>query len=143
MAYWCGKFMHLVAVVLAVTAFTFVMLDLLPVSIAHEVAGSGATGADLVAVRKELGLDAPVAVRYGRWLTGMLHGELGTSLSTRQPVGAALRAHLPVTLELLALTQIFTLVLAVPVGIVSACLLYTSDAADELDGGVLGGGRGS
>lgn len=115
-----GKFLHLILVVLAVSVITFVMLDLLPVSIVHDIAGHNATAGDVAAIRDQLGLDAPVLVRYGRWLAGALQGDLGHSLSTGESVGAAIRSHLPVTLELLVLAQLFTLALALPVGIVSA-----------------------
>lgn len=120
MGFFWGKFIHLVIVVFVVTAVTFVMLDLLPADIAHEVAGQGATSRDVAAVREELGLNDAVLVRYGRWLAGAARGELGTSLATRQPVGEAIASHLPVTLELLLLAQLFALALALPAGIVSA-----------------------
>lgn len=120
MRFFAGKFLHLIAVVLVVTAVTFVMLDLLPVSIAHEIAGQGATARDVAAIRGQLRLNDPVALRYGRWLTGVLHGDLGSSLSSGEPVGAAVRSHLPVSLELLVLAQIFTIILSLPTGIVSA-----------------------
>ncbi|RNC66643.1 MAG: ABC transporter permease [Desulfuromonadales bacterium] len=120
MGFFWGKFVHLVVVVLAVTAVTFVMLDLLPADVAHEVAGQSATSRDVAAVRQELGLNDSVAARYGRWLAGAARGDLGTSLVTRQPVGEAIASHLPVTLELLLLAQLFALALAIPAGIVSA-----------------------
>lgn len=114
------KFVHLLLVVLIVTAITFVMLDYLPVSIAHEVAGSGASAGNIAAIRQQLGLDDPVLVRYARWVSGALRGELGLSLSSGEPVGAAIRSHLPVTLELISLAQLMALALALPAAIVSA-----------------------
>ncbi|HWI40599.1 MAG TPA: ABC transporter permease [Verrucomicrobiae bacterium] len=120
MRFFAGKFLHLLLVVLAVTLFTFVMLDLLPVSIAHDIAGQGASAADVAGIRQRLGLDDPVAVRYGRWLFGALRGDLGISLYSGNPVGAVIGAHLPVTVELLVLAQLFALAMALPVGIVSA-----------------------
>lgn len=120
MRVFSGKLIHLIIVVFAVTALTFVMLDLLPASIAHEIAGQGATASDVATIREQLGLNDPVLVRYVRWLGGVLRGDLGYSLYSRQPVAQAIASHLPVTLELLVLAQFFALVLAVPVGIVSA-----------------------
>lgn len=120
MRFLAGKFLHLLVVVLTVSVVTFVMLDLLPVSIAHEVAGHDATVGTIAAIREGLGLNDPVLVRYGKWLADVLHGDLGTSFSTNQSVSAALRTHLPVTLELLVLAQLLALALAVPIGIVSA-----------------------
>lgn len=115
-----GKFLHLVIVVVTVTALTFVMLNLMPVSIAHVIAGHNATMKDVAAIEAQLGLNDPVTVRYGKWLAGVMTGNLGKSLVTGQPVRAALASHLPVTLELLILTQMFALVIALPIGIISA-----------------------
>lgn len=120
MRFLSGKFIHLLAVVFAVTALTFVMLNLLPASIAHEIAGQNATAGNVAALQKQLGLNDPVLVRYGRWLADALQGNLGSSLVTGQPVARIIASHLPVTLELLLLSQLFALLLAVPIGIVSA-----------------------
>jgi peptide/nickel transport system permease protein len=120
MRFLVGKFLHLLAVVFAVTALTFVMLNLLPTSIAHEIAGQSATAGDVAALREQLGLNDPILVRYGKWLSGAVRGDLGSSLVTRQPVTKTIASHLPVTLELLLLSQLFALLLAVPIGIVSA-----------------------
>jgi len=120
MRFLSGKFIHLLAVVFAVTALTFMMLNLLPTSIAHEIAGQNATAGNVAALQKQLGLNDPVLVRYGRWLADALQGNLGSSLVTGQPVARIIAAHLPVTLELLLLSQLFALLLAVPIGIISA-----------------------
>lgn len=115
-----NKIAHLLLVVLAVTALTFVMTDKLPADIAAEIAGHGADSAELAEVRERLGLNRPVLLRYATWLGGVCRGEFGKSLATEQPVRAALASHLPVTLELLALAQLFALLLSLPAGIISA-----------------------
>lgn len=120
MRLWARKITHLLLVVFAVSAITFVVLDLMPLSIAHEIAGRRANAGDIAAIREALRLDDPVPVRFGSWLVGVLRGELGNSMMTGEPVGASLRSHFPVTLELLVLSQLFALLLAVPVGIFSA-----------------------
>ena len=120
MRFWSGRFAHLILVVLAVSVITFVMLDLLPVSVAHEIAGRNATAADIAAIRERLDLNDPVLLRYGRWLTDVLHADLGRSLTSGQSVGAAIRSQLPVTIELLLMAQAMSLSLALPIGIVSA-----------------------
>ncbi len=120
MRFFWTKSIHLVLVVLAVTLLTFVMLDRLPMDVAAEVAGYGASSADLAAVREELGLNRPLAVRYGHWLAGAARGDLGKSFASGQPVGEAIRSHLPVTLELVSLAQGFALLLALPLAVVSA-----------------------
>lgn len=115
-----GKLVHFIAVVLAVSAVTFVALDLMPFSIVHEIAGRTATAADVTAIREELRLDDPVPLRYGRWLASALQGDLGNSLTSGEPVGAAIRAHLPVTLELVLLGQLIALAVAVPIALLCA-----------------------
>jgi peptide/nickel transport system permease protein len=114
------KLLHLLLVVLAVTLLTFVMTDQLPADIAVEIAGHGADASELAEVREHLGLNRPVLVRYAAWMGGVCRGEFGKSLATEQPVIHALRSHLPVTLELLVLSQLFALLLALPAGIVTA-----------------------
>ena len=120
MRYFWNKITHLLLVVLAVTLLTFVMTDRLPADIAAEVAGHGANAAELAEVRERLGLNRPVLMRYAAWMGGVCRGDLGKSLATELPVTAALYSHIPVTLELLALSQLFTLLLAIPAGIVTA-----------------------
>jgi len=114
------KLLHLLVVLLAVSALTFVMTDRLPADIAAEISGRGATAADLAEVRERLGLNRPVLSRYASWLGGVCKGKLGNSLATELPVTESLRSHLPVTLELLLLSQFFALLLAFPAGIVTA-----------------------
>jgi peptide/nickel transport system permease protein len=120
MRFFWNKITHLLLVVISVTALTFVMTDRLPADIAAEVAGRGASPEELAEVRERLGLNQPVLVRYATWISGVCRGEFGKSLATEQPVTAALASHLPVTLELLVLAQLFALLLALPAGIITA-----------------------
>lgn len=115
-----GKFLHLIVVILAVTVLTFAMLDLLPTSAAYAVAGANASAHDIAAIQEDLGLGDPALVRYGKWLAGVLRGDLGVSLVSGQPVAQAVASHLPATVELVVLAQLFTLLIAVPVGLFSA-----------------------
>jgi peptide/nickel transport system permease protein len=82
-----------------------------------------AMGQDRVAyeaMRKELGLDQPIPVQYARWLTRALQGDLGRSVRTREAVVEGLGARLPVTIQLTAMALCFALLVALPVGIISA-----------------------
>ena len=120
MHYLLRKFVHLLVVVLAVTALTFMMVDRLPADIAAEKAGIDSSAEDLAAMRERLGLNEPVLARYGKWISATLKGDLGSSLASGQPVSAAIQSHLPVTLELLLLAQLIALFLALPLGIFTA-----------------------
>lgn len=72
--------------------------------------------AQLAAVRRDLGLDRPVYVQYGRWLGRVLAGNLGTSVRTGRPIGALIREALPFTLELAIYAVVLAVLIAVPVG---------------------------
>ncbi|WP_022663799.1 ABC transporter permease [Desulfospira joergensenii] len=114
------RLIRLFGVVLAVTAITFVLVDFLPGNIAYDIAGEEATMEDIEALQKELGLDRPVIIRYGNWLADIAKGDLGKSFRTQEPVLEAILSRLPVTIELMVLSQLFALALAVPLGILSA-----------------------
>jgi len=73
------------------------------------------------AIRHRMGLDVPVHIQYGRWMTGIItRGDLGTSLWTQQPVTEEIGRRLPVTIELGLLSIIIAQIIALPVGIISA-----------------------
>lgn len=114
------KLIHLMLVALAVTLLTFVMTDRLPADVAVTVAGAGASEADIAQVRERLGLNRPVLVRYAAWMGGICTGDFGRSLTTEQPVVASLRSHIPVTLELVLISQLFALLLSIPAALASA-----------------------
>ena len=76
---------------------------------------------DRAALEKMLGLDLPAYVQYGRWLGGIvLHGTLGESLWTGQPIESKIAGRLSVTLELGVMAILIGLLIAVPVGVYSA-----------------------
>jgi peptide/nickel transport system permease protein len=72
------------------------------------------------AMRQELGLDQPIPVQYVLWLNRAVHGDLGTSIRTREPVVEAIRNRFPITLQLTVVAMAIALLVALPVGIVSA-----------------------
>jgi peptide/nickel transport system permease protein len=82
--------------------------------------GEEATTENLARFRARLGFDRPLIVQYGDWLGRALHGDLGRSIRTNQPVVQAIVERLPVTLRLIAFSMVISLAIAVPLGIVSA-----------------------
>jgi peptide/nickel transport system permease protein len=111
---------RLAVVLFVVTAFTALTVELLPGDPAIAVLGPDADPAQIAALRTQLGLDRALPMRYLDWLGGAVTGDLGTSIRTGQEVAAAIGARLPVTLELLLLSQILALALAVPVAVLAA-----------------------
>ena len=117
---------------LVVSLLVFGITQVLPADAAVTLLGENATPEALAAVRERLGLGDPAWVQYGRWLGGVLHGDLGTSLRTGQPVGPALMLALGRSLTLAGFALVLTLVLAVPLGVVAA--LRRGRAADVVAG---------
>lgn len=120
MRFICKKLLRLILVVIAVSALTFLMVNLLPGDVANMIGGRSASPEDIEAIRKDLGLDRNILARYFIWLGHLIQGDLGTSYLTQEPVLRGILTRLPVTFELLVITQIFTLLLALPLGILSA-----------------------
>jgi peptide/nickel transport system permease protein len=82
---------------------------------------SGNVGArELAKLRKDLGLDRPYYEQYGIWLWQMVSLNPGYSIFTNEPIAVALKKSIPVTLELATLALILGLVIAIPVGVLSA-----------------------
>ena len=109
-----------IPVLWGVTFLTFVVMNLLPGDAAQELLGANATPAEVHQLEIQLHLNEPFWVRYGNWLDGALHGNLGTSLTNGENVSTILGARLPVTAELLAYAFIGSVVLAIGVAILAA-----------------------
>ena len=115
-----SRLFRLLAVVMAVTFASYSMVSLLPGDVVTAVLGERATEADRVAARHDLHLDDPLPVRYGRWVAEAVTGDLGTSYRTHQPVSEAIGQRIWVTLELVFLSQLLALALAIPMAIFAA-----------------------
>jgi peptide/nickel transport system permease protein len=120
MRYFLRKLLRLIPILLLVTAAAFLLLNLLPGDVAIAILGNQATPAAIEQVRAELGLDQPLVVRYLHWLAGFMHGDLGRSYITRVPILEQIADRLPVTLELMLLSQGLALLLAIPAGVLCA-----------------------
>ena len=103
-----------------VSLLVFAITQILPADAAVMLLGENATADALAAVRSKLGLDAPVWLQYGHWLTGVLHGDFGVSMRTGQPVGPALFEALGRSLLLALFAIVLMLCLALPLGIIAA-----------------------
>lgn len=120
MRYVLKRLRYLLSVLFVVTLLTFLLVNVLPGDIAYDIAGQEASEADVQAIREELGLDQPVLSRYIQWLGGVLTGDWGTSFRTGEPVMEAILSRFSVTFELTLIAQFFAILVAVPLGIISA-----------------------
>lgn len=98
----------------------FLLMKAIPGDPARIAAGRTATPGQVEAARQRLGLDEPLIEQYLGYLGRLLHGDLGTSVVTFQPVTSDLASVLPPTLELVALTMAINLGVAVPLGVIAA-----------------------
>ena len=115
------KLPALIATLLAVSFLTFMLVSLLPGDPAVQILGAeGATPEAVAEVREELGLNAPLPVRYARWLGDAVTGDLGRSFRTNQPVLEAIIERIPVTMEIAVLALFISLAFAIPLGMLSA-----------------------
>ena len=115
--YVAQRLLLLIPVMLVISAIVFSLMHLIPGDPAQVLLGFENTDpAQLEAVRRDLGLDRPVYVQYGRWLAKLLRGDLGTSVRTGRPIRILVAEALPFTLELATYALILAVVIAIPVG---------------------------
>ena len=115
--------------ILVFLSVRFIPGDIIDTMLASEE--NSMVGIDREALLRQLGLDVPVYVQYGRWLRGIfLHGTLGNSLLGAWTVEEKIIGRLPVTIELGLLAILIALLIALPVGIYSA--IRQDTAADYL-----------
>ena len=114
------RLLALIPVLIGVTLLVFFILDLAPGDPAKTILGEQARPEDIIALREQMGLDDPFFVRYGRYMVGLLHGDLGTSYKTGDPVGAEIGARMPDTALLAVAATIISVLLALPLGVIAA-----------------------
>jgi peptide/nickel transport system permease protein len=119
-----------VPVLVCVSIVAFVLLRLAPGDPATLQAGLDASPEVIAAVRHELALDQPLPFQYAAWASRVLHGDLGVSYSSRQPVTQLIAQRLPVTAQITVMALFLIVVIGVPLGILSA--LHKDGATDQM-----------
>ena len=114
------RLLSAIPVLWGVTFLTFLTLNALPGDAASALLGINATPAEIRAFSIKLHLNEPLWVRYGHWLGGVVHGNLGSSLASPQTVASVLEQRLPVTLELVAYALVITFVVSIPLAVLCA-----------------------
>ena len=103
-----------------VALFVFLMLRLSPGDPAAVIAGDYASPADVERIREALGLNEPIVVQFGTWIWTLMRGDLGISIFTDLPVTHLIAQRLEPTLMLSLTTIVFSILVAVPMGVVAA-----------------------
>jgi peptide/nickel transport system permease protein len=120
LAYVIRRILATIPVMAVVALFVFSLLYIAPGDPAAVIAGDQATPADVERIRQSLGLDRPFLVQFGDWVWNIVHANLGTSMFTGLPVTKMIAQRLEPTLSLMAVTLVFAISVAVPLGVVAA-----------------------
>jgi peptide/nickel transport system permease protein len=120
LAFTIRRLLSTVMVMTTVAVFIFLLLHLSPGDPAAIIVGDNATPAQIDAVRKQLGLDDPLAVQFVRWLGGVLRGDLGISIFSHEPVNKLIGQRIEPTVSLAATTILLAVAIAVSFGVLAA-----------------------
>ena len=115
-----ARLLFLVPQVTGIILVGFLLIKAVPGDPATLMLGPMASTDSIVRLRAELGLDQPVAVQFLIYLQRLVHGDLGTSWQTTQPVLSDLRTRFPATLELVTYGLLVALCIGIPLGVLSA-----------------------
>jgi peptide/nickel transport system permease protein len=110
----------LVLVIFGVSVICFVISRLIPGDPAQMMLGPRATPQAIAEMRSRLGLDQPVTTQYIQYMSDLLRGDFGVSIITRQPVLGELWSYIPATLELMLMAMVLSIVVGVPLGVLTA-----------------------
>lgn len=119
-AYLLRRLSFVIFILLGVTLITFVVARVIPSDPAALYAGPTARGPALAAARQILRLDRPLYEQYLDYAKGLVHGDWGDSLRTKQPVLHGIMTYAPVSLELVMVAMLFATVVGVGLGVITA-----------------------
>jgi peptide/nickel transport system permease protein len=119
-AYLIRRVLATIPVMAVVAIFVFMLLHVGPDDPAAIIAGDLANRADVARIHAQLGLDEPIAKQFVLWLWRILHGDLGTSIFSNLPVTRMIGQRIEPTVSLALCTMVFSVICAVPMGILAA-----------------------
>jgi peptide/nickel transport system permease protein len=124
--YFVRRLLSAVPVVFVITFATFVLMQMLPGGpLAAYENNPEITQKDIERLRHEMGLDRPIHVQYYAWLKNVASGDWGYSFTTKRPVLTEIWDRLPNTVYLTGVSLLVSLLIAIPVGIISATRQYS------------------
>nr|WP_330400256.1 nickel ABC transporter permease [Pseudobutyrivibrio ruminis] len=123
MKYTIKRILQLIPILFAITFLSFAMMRLAGSNVVEQKmlnTGQVVTDAQLEAAKAELGLDKPFLVQYITWLNDLLHGDMGVSFVSGMDVFDTFISKLPATLFLTVTSIVLTVIISIPLGIISA-----------------------
>jgi peptide/nickel transport system permease protein len=113
-------------VLIGVSTLVFLLIHLIPGDPVQAMLGDSASPQDIATLRERLGLNRPLYVQYAGFMTGIVRGDLGTSIRTNQTVTSAIAERMPATAELALAAMTVAILIAIPLGILAAVRAGTS-----------------
>jgi ABC-type dipeptide/oligopeptide/nickel transport system permease component len=118
--YFGQRLLYAIPALWLIVTMVFLLAHIVPGDPVAQMLGEGARVEDLQQLRHALGLDLPLWTQYGRYISGVLHGNLGESFRFQQPVLQVVASHYPATLELSIVALLICAGIAIPAGILAA-----------------------
>jgi peptide/nickel transport system permease protein len=118
--YVVRRVLAIIPVLFGISILVFLLVHLIPGDVAQILLGTQATDQQLETLRRTFGLDRPLPVQYLDWLSHILRGDFGVSFRTNRPVLPDLVSRFGVTVQLTLVSMLIALVVAVPLGAISA-----------------------
>jgi len=123
--YILRRLMLMIPVLIGVTFLVYFIISLTPGDPAAMILGNGATEEAVVQLREDMGLNDPVIVQYGNYMKDLFTGDMGTSYSTGKAVSGEIGQRFPNTFKLTVSAIILSVLISIPIGVVSATRQYS------------------
>lgn len=128
--YIIRRFLQMIPIAFGILTLVFSLIHLIPGDPALQIAGEGARPEDVANIRKSLGLDDPLWTQYVHYIGKVFRGDLGTSFQTNEAVSKQIASRYPATIQLAIAAMIVAILVAFPLGIISA--IYRNSWIDNL-----------
>ena len=113
------------ALVVSITVLVFLTIHLIPGDPVELIAGIEADEETKKSIREGMGLDQPLVVQYGRYISGLMRGDMGNSLWTQKPVTSEIFRRAEATFEIVLFGLFMSVLIAIPSGVLSATRPYS------------------
>ena len=125
--FFLSRLLQLIPVLLGVAVFVFLLMHITPGDPVELMLGQAGhvTAEEIATLRHQYGLDRPIHVQFGSFIGKAARGDFGMSFIHQQPVSTVIASRLPATIELTVLSLILAIVIAVPIGVISAVRQYS------------------
>lgn len=128
--YIAKRIISMIPVLLGVSLIIFTILYFIPGDPARMILGDEAEEVAVQELREEMGLNEPFVVRYVKYVGDLLHGDMGVSYVTNQPVANEVFSRYPTTIVLATVSTLVAVLIAIPIGIISA--IYQNTFIDNI-----------